>query len=124
MQDQNQEKKERISYDPGDYIPDILRKHKGDMEWMETHKEEYLKAEEEFVQKVTKAVDWHPDFARAWLTRAVWYEIVDMAKVYTYPKWLEEDYPETEDLEEDSENQLEMEGTTMVTISSTPPKTN
>ena len=104
--------------EPGDYIPEMLKEHKGDMEWMETHKEEYLKAEEEFVRKITQVLDWHPSFARAWLTRAVWYKIINMAKIPTYPKWLKEDYPETEDSDENS-NQMDFEGKTIVTTSGT-----
>ena len=120
LQDQDRNKKEkdkRVSYDPWDYMPEILDKHAGDMEWMNTHKEEYLKAEEEFVQKVTRALDWSPEFARAWLTRAVWYEIKKDKygapyKVKTVadwawdPNWLNDDY-----------NPIKMEGTTMITTS-------
>ncbi len=118
MTSQDEIRLKKRTVEPGDHMPEILDKHAGDMEWMNTHKEEYLKAEEEFIRRVTRALDWHPNMARSWLRRAMWYEIRKDRYGYPFkvktvaewawdPKWLEDEPSET----------MDFEGKTIVTTS-------
>ena len=59
--------------DPSKYIPKILLEHKYDMEWLDSHELEFLKAEKEFSATMKAVAGWNGNFASSWLRRALWF---------------------------------------------------
>ena len=103
---------------PWSYVPKILREHYLDMDWIESHEEEYRRATDEFADRMEK-FGWDRDFSKYWINREMWYrKIVHPvykieALIRHYPKWAR--YWGEE--EEETPTPKNFKGTTMVSAS-------